>query len=234
MSFGLSIDGANQRILIDESHPGIFFKGKYTQAYGASGVTITGCSTMPLVFVKTLGTGYKTNIPQMVNNGNNSWTVTAKAFSDSSLLVYTGDIELYVFDILGASDNVTSGYGMNVYDENSQAIFTTNKKLLKISGYHVTSAVQNTGSEFDIATQTLTSGTIPTTYAVACGAIGLSWVYVSQFTSLVCTVGVRRLTSTTMKFGIGGIAAQFRPAPYTQNEIRANHHLMFINHSDYD
>lgn len=245
MSFGLSIEGANQRILLNESKPGIFFKGKYTATYSSGWTTtVTGCNSMPLVFIKTLGTDYKTSIYSMVDNGSGSWTISLAARTDTGTNTnsssqeigdpYPGDLTFYVFDILGSADAVTSGYGMLVYDDNSNPVFTTNKKLLKITGYHVTSSVYIANEQFNVSTQTITSGTIPTDYAVLCGAVGDSWINVDIQLSLICPIGVRRLTSTTMKFGITGVFHRFNPAPYVQSNIFANHQLLFINHTDYD
>lgn len=237
MSFGLSIEGANQRILLNESNPGIYFKGKYTASYSSSGwiKTITGCNTMPLVFIKNLGDGYKTCIQAQDNLGNGSWTIYATAARDSSSgTTYTGDLDLYVFDILGSADAVTSGYGMLVYDNNSTPVFTTNKKLLKITGYHNTSYVESSGSEYNISIQTLTNGTIPTDYAMHCASVGTVWYAAGASTSLLLSVGARRYSSTSLKFGATGLLRPFNPAPYTQSFMQANHHLLFINHTDYD
>lgn len=239
MSFGLSIESLDQRILLDESHPGMFFKGKYTtnSTNGLKTVTITDCNTMPIVFAKNLGSGIKISTPQITYNGGTSWTIGAFAIIEGNepQQPYAGSVELYVFDILGSSDTVNSGYGMNVYDGSGQAIFTTNKKLLKISGYHTTQQVFTSGgSSNQVAIQTITSGTIPITCAICCSAIGSSLVP-GPGSSFFFTHGVRRYDSSSIKIGTCGYLGSSGPnVAGVENRLSGNQHLMFIDHQLYD
>jgi hypothetical protein len=236
MSFGLSVESLDQRILIDESHPAVFFKGKYTttNTYGLKTVTITDCNTMPIVFAKNLGSGYKISTPQITYNGGTSWTIGVFAGNDSSDGYYSGAVDLYVFDILGQSDNVNYGYGMNVYNESGQAIFTTNKKPLKISGYHTTTQVFNSAvNEFNFSIQTVTNGAIPETCAISCSAIGTSLVSrggIGRF----FTHGVRRYSSSSLKFGIVGFLGQGPNPSGAENRLSGNQHIMFVDYTLYD
>lgn len=237
MSFGLSIESLDQRLLIDESHAGIFFKGKYTtdNNYGLKTVTITNCNTMPIVFAKTLGASYKISTPQITYNGSNSWTVGVFAANDSSAGYYSGTVDLYVFDILGASDNVSSGYGMNVYNGSGQPIFTTNRKSLKISGYHTTTQVFNEAvDQYNFSTQTITNGTIPETCAICCTAIGTSLVSVGGGSGAFFTHGVRRYSSSSLKFGIVGFLGSGPSTDGAVNRLSGNQHIMIVDHTLYD
>lgn len=242
MAYGISVEADDGRIVVDDNHPVFVFKQKLTLSGGGTTAvksqTITGVVGTPLVFAAP-PSGTKASLLSMVDNGSGSFTFTWGVASDNGQSAYSGNVEFYVFETLDASSSVNTGYGMNVYDGSGTPIFTTNRRLLKLAGYHVTTAVaavSGSGNLANLATQTITEGTVPASPAFANGYLATYLVGVGPFGRFF-GAGCGRASSSQIRVGLVAFLGQ-GPSPGAGNVntsgMVANHNIMIIDKTLYD
>jgi hypothetical protein len=213
MSYGINILNDAGQICFSTDYSCFSLEGKYTvnrtvangefpsvmtANYCQLVITATSC---PLVFVKPNTSTDSVRVISCVDNGNGTWTVKFTAVSIQSGNYGGGSnlttLTAYVF----TKDNVAeTGYGINVYDANSNVTFSTKRRTLKPSAKLITNHFAATGSTrtYD---QAISSGSIPTNWACSTYSTGYLLLGLDPQAGygLVMSLGISKASSTTVQ-----------------------------------
>ena len=190
MAFGFNLQASNGDIAFSTDYSSMSFVEKYT-LYSSSATYVYNitCPSYPLVFIQDVENNEDWGYCQgyLVDNGNNSYTFTVYATPELT-------ISVYVFSYLNT--NVpTTGYGINTFNSDGSLSFTSTKKILKISGYVVTTPYS--GAEY-YRDMLLDYGTLPTNCAIHIPSIGI-FAGGTPFVNPVFNVGAKKINSTTIR-----------------------------------
>lgn len=230
MSYGINIFSDSGKIAFSTDYQSYRLLGKYTvtrtlaaQTYGNfCSLTITSYTT-PICFVKPNYDLDYVAVDNMSNSGT-SWTIQ---FSSESIQSSSATLVIYVFT---ADNELDSGYGINVWDSSSNVTFSTKHRTLKLSGWIISNAFTPSTLPQTIS---LTSGTIPTNFAVNAPALGWIIRFIGPTAFVLSNIGINKQSSTTGNLDSARFLIQFLTASPSVN-IFGNIYIMYIDSSLYD
>lgn len=224
MSYGINIFSDNGKLAYSSEYAAYQFFQKISVATNSQGVATTTITSRnaPLVFVEKYSTGYPCVL--YISQSGTSWTV---AFSGGIASAHTATA--YIFTV--PSTATSSQYGINVFDNSGNVLFTNKDRTLKISGYHNTTTFNGSSSNMP-KIETISGGSIPSSWAVNTPNLGWFTSTVGGTIKPVSAIGANSYSTSQVAMSKGcniytGIA------PLDDFFIRGNLYFMFIDTSLY-
>jgi hypothetical protein len=151
--------------------------------WNAFTTTVTSELGAPLLFAVPTGSGFITTYLHSISGNNYTfYTLTSDTQSGGAT---TMTVYIFVPDMIAAV-----GYGINVLKEDGTIAFSTTSRLLKTAGFYLPQQEFITGST-PAATYSLSSGTVPTNYAICSQSQGFQFLPVAGTGSFVLLHGGR-------------------------------------------
>lgn len=224
MTYGVNIFSNNGKLAYSSQYAAYQFLQKISVATNAQGVATTTVTSRnaPLVFIEKYSTGFPCVL--YITQSGTTWTI---AFSGGIASSHTATA--YIFTV--PSTPASSQYGINIFDNSGNVLFTNKDRTLKINGYHNTTTFNGNSSNMP-KIETLTSGTIPASWAVNCPNLGWFTSTVGGTIKPVSAIGASSNSSTQVSFS-NGCNIYTGIAPVDDFFIRGNLYFMFIDTSLY-
>ncbi len=229
MSYGINVLSNAGKIAFSTDYKSFRLLGKYTVTK-SGGTNTQGCTltitsqTMPLCFVKPNYDSDYVVVDSMTQSGS-SWTIY---FSSSSIqLAGYLTLSIYVFT---ADQQADTGYGINVFDSSSNVTFSSKYRALKISGWLITSAASGSPP---IPSASLTSGSIPASFAVCANSLGWINRSVGGGFNALTDIGINKTSSATVSFNTSRWLYTYPTGPNDYNFF-GSLYIMYIDNTLYD
>ena len=193
MTYGATLYNETGELVFSTDYAVYQFYGKVALS-STNWFTINIESTYtPLIFVapQTAGSTSETVTCRAYEETTGVWTIQASTsgqqtftkslnttgqYPGQGISTNSSPVYVYIF-VRPRAQDADTGYGMNIYDSAGNLTFTTALRVLKITGYHVTTNTASSGGsggDYTFGDQTLTSGTIPTNWAALSPDVGFS------------------------------------------------------------
>jgi hypothetical protein len=224
MSLGINVFSDNGKLAYSSEYPTYQFLQKISIATNSQGIaTTTVISTKaPMVFVEKFSSGFPCVL--YMDQSGTSWTIS---FSGGVPSPHTA--VAYIFTVPSVAGS--SGYGINIFDDFGNVLFTNKDRVLKINAFHNTNTFNGSSSSMP-KIETITSGSIPASWAVNSPNLGWFTSNVSLPVKPIFAIGSDRSSATQIAMSSSCNISQ-SVAPIDDFFIRGNLYLMFIDTSLY-
>jgi hypothetical protein len=230
MSYGINIKNDAGKIAFSSNYPCYQFSSKIVVAPGSNAIASFNVNStkIPLVFVAPANSTDSPFVKAVVSNGGSSWTVEVSNGLNNQNVI------CYLFTV--PENPQTAGFGINVFDQNGAVNFTTARRALKITGFHITTTFSGSAGAQHPATQSLTSGSIATSWASSspnCGVYVGPAVQPGAPQRICRAVAAQRGSSTQVNLSRSALSF-IAPAPEDEFSVLGGHYILFIDRTLYD